>query len=274
MNLGLGLGFARRPATGAAPPSLSEQVETMLAGTTGFALDPTDTATMWQDTARTTPVGTDSDPVGSIQTKWGTGSPEYLAQGTAAARPAWAGGSSLLFDGTDDFLFGSDASMAAMSQNANYVFAAARVKFTSLATDRPFIWLSANSGATIPRCWGRVTTAGRIDLLGRRNGADSTFTLSSATGLVTTGTSYTIMFGWNFNAGTGEIWLDGTSVASGTIGGTGPTENLPANQIRAGVSSGPTRWFSGNLGRQVFAPKEPTSDERTSVADWLEEIAI
>ena len=38
---------ARRRRAGSAAPSLSAQVQAILAGTTGFALDPSDLTTMW-----------------------------------------------------------------------------------------------------------------------------------------------------------------------------------------------------------------------------------
>jgi len=68
-------------------------------------LDPSDLTTLFQDSAGTTPVTANNDPVGRINDKSGNG--RNLTQGTAAARPLYktAGGLHWLeFDGADDCL--------------------------------------------------------------------------------------------------------------------------------------------------------------------------
>lgn len=72
--------------------------------------DPSDLSTMFQDSAGTTPVTADGDPVGLILDKSGNGLD--LSQGTAAARPLYktAGGLHWLqLDGVDDKLSVNDA---------------------------------------------------------------------------------------------------------------------------------------------------------------------
>ena len=117
----------RRRAVGG-PLTLSEQVEALLAGTTGFALDPSDTATMWQDTGTATPVTATSDPVGHIRSKWGTTTYDFI-QATGASRPAWDGGSGLSFDGIDDHL---EITSTAMLQDKPAVFVSTRSRFTAV----------------------------------------------------------------------------------------------------------------------------------------------
>jgi hypothetical protein len=71
----------------------------------GAWYDPSDLATLFQDSAGTTPVTANNDPVGKMLDKSGNGF--HLTQATAGKRPLYkvSGGlSSLLFDGTDDFL--------------------------------------------------------------------------------------------------------------------------------------------------------------------------
>jgi len=73
-------------------------------GEQGAYYDPSDSSTVFQDAAMTTPAGAD-DPVGAIMDKSGNGN--HLTQSTAALRPALrnVGGLWYLeFDGTDDFL--------------------------------------------------------------------------------------------------------------------------------------------------------------------------
>jgi hypothetical protein len=63
--------------------------------------DASDISTLYQDSARTTAVTTNGDPVGS----WGdkSGNSRHLSQGTSGSRPTYtSSGTSLSFDGTDD----------------------------------------------------------------------------------------------------------------------------------------------------------------------------
>ena len=71
----------------------------------GFIFDVSDMTTLWQDSAKTTPVAADGDPVGFVQDISGRGN--HLSQATASRRPIYrAGGGKpyLQFDNLDDFL--------------------------------------------------------------------------------------------------------------------------------------------------------------------------
>lgn len=62
-------------------------------------------STLWQDSARTTPVAANSDPVGAIDDR--SGNSKNLLQATAGFRPLYKTGiqnslAAVLFDGTDD----------------------------------------------------------------------------------------------------------------------------------------------------------------------------
>jgi hypothetical protein len=80
-------------------------------GYVGGWYDPSDLSTLWQDSARTTPVTADGDPVGCIDDKSGNGF--HLTQATSGKRPLYrtSGGLHwLVNDGIDDVLFGSASS--------------------------------------------------------------------------------------------------------------------------------------------------------------------
>jgi hypothetical protein len=71
----------------------------------GFWLDPSDISTLFQDSAGTTPVTADGDPVGRISDKSGRGN--HFIQATSAARPTYrvSGGVHWLdLDGVDDHM--------------------------------------------------------------------------------------------------------------------------------------------------------------------------
>jgi hypothetical protein len=79
-------------------------------GYTGGYYDPSDLSTLWQNSARTTPVTADGDPVWVIDDKSGTGN--HLAAFNSAARPVYrtSGGLHWLeFDGIDDRMLRSGA---------------------------------------------------------------------------------------------------------------------------------------------------------------------
>lgn len=74
-------------------------------GYTGGYYDASDLSTLWQDSARTTPVTADGDPVGAWDDKSGNGN--HLTQATSGRRPLYktSGGLHWLqFDGIDDSL--------------------------------------------------------------------------------------------------------------------------------------------------------------------------
>lgn len=102
--LGLGLSLWN-PQTAYRPERL------FVNGEVGAIYDPSDTGTLWQDSARTVPVTADGDPVGAIDDKSGNG--RHATQATASARPLYRASSGLRwleFDGVDDTMSAGAAS--------------------------------------------------------------------------------------------------------------------------------------------------------------------
>lgn len=72
-------------------------------GESGSAIDLTSTSNLFQDAARSTPVASDSDPVGGVTDQSGNGA--HASQSTSTARPLWdATNSRVVLDGADDAL--------------------------------------------------------------------------------------------------------------------------------------------------------------------------
>lgn len=95
-------------------------------------LDPSDPATLFQDSAHSTPVAANNDPVGAILNKGSVG--DYFVQATSGARPLFktgAGLSKLYFDGVNDFLAGSAASNYLTVGTYDIVIAARAVTVTT-----------------------------------------------------------------------------------------------------------------------------------------------
>ena len=89
------------------PPSASAFSPLSLPGL-ALWLDASDLGTLWQDSARTTAVAADADPVGAWDDK--SGNARHVTQGTASKRPLYKtaiqnGRSVIRYDGVDDFLF-------------------------------------------------------------------------------------------------------------------------------------------------------------------------
>ena len=88
-------------------------------GEQGFAYDPNDLSTMWQDANGTIPVTAAGQPVGLIRDKSGRNNHAY--QTTSASRPilrknAITGANYLEFDGSDDFLRTNNIDFTATDQ--------------------------------------------------------------------------------------------------------------------------------------------------------------
>jgi len=113
----------------------------------GFAYDPNDLSTMFQDAAGTIPVTGAGQPVGLILDKSGRGI--NASQATSAARPilrqnAITGAYYLEFDGSDDFLVTNSIDFTATDEVS--LFAGVR-KLSDVATGTP-VELSAEARAS------------------------------------------------------------------------------------------------------------------------------
>ncbi|NJO55532.1 MAG: hypothetical protein HC834_03300 [Rhodospirillales bacterium] len=195
--------------------SLSAQVEAILAGTTGFALDPSDLSTLFQDTAGTVPVTTAGQAVARINSKWGTTAYEF-AQAAAANRPASSDLRSLAF-AVDDLL--DIGSNRFFSNEVGMTFTA-RVVVDTLAAAQGIINVSRGGSTTLSRWLMQVTSAGQLSQFCRRGDGDPGNTASSAGGLITAGVPFTVQGQVNFATDVARILLNGTEVATTAQGGT------------------------------------------------------
>lgn len=108
--------------------------------------DPSDLSTLFQDSAGTTPVTADGDPVGKMLDKSGNGN--HLTQATAGSRPLYktSGGLSwLLFDGVDDYLIGGDV----LDLGSNGYFASIAVRLS--AWDYQGLFAKSVAGSSVGR---------------------------------------------------------------------------------------------------------------------------
>lgn len=246
--------------------TLSQQVQALLLGTTGFALDPTDLTTLWQDTGETIAVVNAADPVRRIKSKWGT--PHIFNAPTDAARGAWDGTRFITMDGVDDYYEASAASD--VFRNAPGAFIAMRRGGSYGNTQ--FVLSISTATATNARLVVQSST-GRMRTQVRRLDADSQ-TDDFGTSAAFTGSTWSFEQDWSVN-GNAVKRKDNASIDTYTLAGTpANSENTASARFRLNthLSTTPTVFQTNSIGRLVFLPRVPTAGERTTIEAWLVEV--
>ena len=126
MNIGIGISLANyRPVPTAPLEDPDAAIAALFSGgEVGAWYDPSDSSTVWQDAAGTTPA-TVGDPVGRIDDKSGNGN--HATQTTSAARPVLQSSGGLYyldFDGVDDYLTTATFASGAQAQPNTIALAA------------------------------------------------------------------------------------------------------------------------------------------------------
>lgn len=235
-------------------------------GEQGGWYDPSDITTLFQDAAGTTPVTATGQPVGRVVDKSGRGN--HLTQSTAAARPIYTvvgDLSYLLFDGVDDFLVATAATMSAgqqltawtaMTRNVNETTAVAELSVTTASNPGTFIlrylgtgsigWgLRGDSGMALTQTGARtvpetIVTSCLMDIAG----ADPATELPDAR---------------INNAG-------GLFTPSGVAAGVG---NFGTYDFYIGARAGTSLFFDGNVYGMVIVGKTATELEITQTNEYL-----
>jgi len=244
----------RRRGPSAPPPSLTTQIQNMLAGTTGFAFDPTDATTMWQEDTKVTPA-VSGQPVGAVRTKFGNTQFDLL-QVTPAARPIWDGTRFLTFDGVDDRL--SCGSVPILMNASGYYLAARQSGITTTVIN--------NIRLTVQGLTGRMR------VITRRLDADAPPTFTGLNGSVMSGS--TIAYSQDLAVdGTGIVYSDNNFIENlrplaGPFGNSKNT-NLPAMFL---MNNGGGAFALGSLGRMIMLPFIPSTGQRNTIQSWLTEV--
>lgn len=252
--------------------TLSQRVQAILAGRDGFAIDPSDTSTMFQDSAGSTPITAASQPVGRINAKWGN-SPPAFTQATAAARPTWNGASSLLSDGVDDSL---QATNVAMFSGVAAIASFMRYNRTIDGAGAEILSFISTSTSTVRR-YGTDTEGARLRWAGKRLDADSQVVIDNA-GVGNGGTLSTpytaYVLAQYASPGTLSARINkAASTLAGTITGTpaNASATIPASMTICGRGGG---FYGGLTGRCVFMAFVPTAEEINTIEAWLEEVTL
>lgn len=256
---------SRRRRTASGLP-LSAQVQAILAGTNGFAIDATDRSTLWQDTAGTVPALNNGDPVARIDTKWGTTG--YTFTNATVAQQAAVHAAGIQSDGSDDIYVGS---MLGFISNVPGAFMCARVRHLTLAASKVLLVFGTES-TTLPRARLGLGS-GEVATIGRRLTADTIATALSSSGLYSSSVFITVGGQIDY-AATGSVlsFLNGTQVASATLIGTpGNTPSNPSARVRLFADLNATGFAHCILRRAISIPRTVTNEERAILEAWVAE---
>jgi len=251
-------------SSGPPAPDYAAEVEALLSGTAGFALDPTDTSTMWQDTGTATPVTATSDPVGHIQSKWGTTTYDFI-QGTGTARPIWDGTRFLTPDGVDDYL-GADGTFAALKDAPGY-YVAFRIGGSANSN---FLFGISTASATTQRMQLQGSS-GRLRTQVRRLDADSnTDNFGTTEALNGSTVAFEQDLAINGNA---VKYKNNVSVDTYTLAGSpANSSNTASVRMRIFCALGNNFFQTALIGRLVLVPFVPSVAQRSSIQSWLTEV--
>lgn len=245
---------------GSSSKNLTQLIKSLFSdGEQGFAYDPNDLTTLYQDAAGTIPVTAAGQPVGLMKDK--SGRNNHASQTVSASRPilqrnATTGAYYLAFDGADDFLQTNSIDFTATDKVSLF----AGVRKLSDATAGCLFEISANS-ATVVGTFGVLAPLSSGDLNFRSGGS------LPAAGTTTTPQLQNIDFVITANADIGSrtatLKVDGKVRANSTTNqGTGNYGNYPLYIGRRGGTSLP---FGGHLYSLIAIARLTTGSETISL---------
>lgn len=261
----------RRSTGGGAPPTLSEQMEALLLGTNGIALDPTDNATMWLEDTKATQLTGDGQTVGCIRSKWGNTQYDFV-QSDPTARPLRTGGKFITPDAVNDFLT-LDSAFAAL-QNAPGYFISCRINEAVAESGNDGLFrISAGNSATGQRV-DVVYAAGKMRTRVRRLDADAVTDNFGTTGQFWDATALTDAFSLDLISGAAIKIKNNIDIDTYTHPGSGNSENTASLRVRlfSNLANTAASFAAKPIGRSVVLPWAPSAAERTLVHDWQMEV--
>lgn len=266
----MNIAVLRRRRQGGNGQTLSQQVQAILSGRAGFALDPSDTSTMFQDAAGTVPVTTTADPVGRINSKWGSAAKNFQ-QPTAAQRPAWNGVAGLTLDGTDDH-FWNFSDLAFFAGISDMMICTA-IKPTNFSVQRVLYNIGSTSAAA-----GRIAlnlpTNASVSFYARRNIEAGTFANSAAAVLSAGVKSVITQKAKYVGAPFMNSREDGVSIANVDPFGVSSVTGGNSARITFGADLPPGSYIIGSIGRSVWCAFDVTDAERLTIEAWVGETVL
>lgn len=259
-----------RGGGGDVPPA--EQVEAMLQGTTGFALDPFDPAVTFADVLGTIPVSDLGEHVARVNLKWGN-LPGNFQHANPVNQPIASDGG-LQFAGNQALVADAIARQFFGGGHAALFFCQA----VSLAADQVgagYIIAAGPAAGAVPR-FKVGSTAGRGFAFEYRRTdlGDGLGTVALPDGSLPPDVRAIISCEVDFLGGGARMWLNGVRIGNSPIPLAGdPVEDTTSNRSRLGALSagGAAEFWRGEIGRFVAAPFIPTAQQRAAIEAWVAE---
>lgn len=232
-------------------------------GEVGAWYDPSDLATVWQDSARTTPGAVDQ-PVGALDDKSGNGN--HLVQATAGLRPILRRSGALTYierDGVDDVL----ATAAGFTLQAGWTLAAAASFASGVDTSTRGL-LTLNSSTTDYFILGfrQSITEARSAMRGA-NGVPAVALTTATGGTASYPAATAAVLVSRFQALSHDIRVDGTTLD--TEVSTWNAQSIAGAALRFGGTA--AEPIAANLYAAVALKRIPSAAELASLESWLAE---
>ena len=271
MRMGLGLGLtAAQSSGGSVDPDAA--IAAILSDDSHIVLDMSYLANMWQDSAKAAQVSTAGQTIGAVDTKFGTAA-RTMQQAGATARPLWDASGFAVCDGTDDGL-GANANAASIGASVNGLSGTVHF-FPTAAAIMGLIGIgTATSNAA--RFVLQTLANGSITLQLRRLDADGLFSITSAAGVIIPNNYYIVTARVNYLTGACNIFVNGVSVASGTLPGTdgvNGTSATSSNRFRVWLNVASTpNYLQGYGGNLVIARRYLSDTDMATVETWCQKL--
>ncbi len=255
---------------GAAPVDPWASALALITDTKGWALDPTNSSLVFDDTARTVPATVTGQAAAIVSASSATG---FLGQVTSTSfEPVW-NGLSLFFDGTDDYVSnqaGYTSDIQSWMNNVSGLTLCMKFRLNAVGVINTLINLSTTANSTLSGFALVVTAANELNGFVRRTAGDGSTGSAVTSGLgLTTGVDYVATMTVDFANGPMNIRLNGASANSGTWPGTSPSlgNTTAANPLvhRIGRNLSNANPASAYIGRVVGLPYLATAGQITTL---------
>lgn len=269
VGVGVGVGFTRPGADAAV--DYAALVSARLAGTKGFAMDPSDLTLLWKD-ARVTPVSAHADPIGAWRSKYGTTVYDFI-QSTAGNQPASSNLRSLAV-ATDDFLVNDGTQNFFNALNG--VSVTLRAQLDSLTGTQVIFSSSRSDNGASQRFEMRANADGSLVGYARRSNGGGVG-VTSAAGLVSAGVPFTMQFQVDYDVTDAmRLLLGGTVVATGAMDGVAGAPLSAASPLNSNWGRGVAvvNYMTGLIGRAVFDPSYLSDADLAVDRGYVEAIAL
>lgn len=241
----------------------------LITSTKSWSLDPTNAARLWDDSTRTTPIGSPPAFIAAIDNDTNTAA--YMGQGTGTSEPGW-NGLSLEYDALDDSVNADATFPSTIRSWLNAIdgwTVCMKLNVSALASTRQLLVTTSNIAGI------DITSGGALRVISRRLAADANYQIASSAGAITISTNRIVTVTCNYQTGLVAARVDGVEVLSGTATwATGATAASDITAIRIGRSLSNTNPMGGRIGRVIALAYVATAEQIATLEAGVNEAAL